>query len=72
MGSGLRAAAGGGALRRLLRMPKPHLQPPGPRIASDGTRVVERMGKRKGTDGWETIDHACVAVHRMQRSSDAR
>ena len=38
------------------------LQAPGARIAADGTRSLERMTKRKAGDGFEMVDHACVAA----------
>jgi hypothetical protein len=39
------------------------LQLPGPRIAADGTRSLDRMSKRKAGDGWEMMDHTCAATH---------
>ena len=47
------------------------LQEVGPRIASDGTRVVKRMGKRKlGDDLWQVVDHVTRKVRKLEVSDD--
>ena len=47
------------------------LQEVGPRIASDGTRVVKRMGKRKlGDDLWQVVDHVTRKVRTLEVSDD--
>jgi hypothetical protein len=44
------------------------LQPVGPRVAADGTRVVARMGKRKlSEDEWQTVDHVTRRCRKMAR-----
>lgn len=44
------------------------LQPPGPRIAADGTRCLQRMGKRKTADGLESVDHTTRRVRKVDSS----
>jgi len=46
------------------------LQPVGPRVSSDGTRCLQRMGKRKTADGWESIDHVTRKVRKQVEDSD--